>query len=223
LPSHPVGHSDLDLAVETTWPAQRGIDRLVPIRRADHDDLATAGEAVHQREELGDDPTLDLAGDLLTFRRDRVEFVDEQDARGVLLRLLEFLTKAFLALPVVLRHDLRALNRIEVRARLVRDGLRNEGLARPRRAIKEHALRRGADDHERQGTAHERNPRDDDDIALVQRPLQQAALHEVLDSLTEGDLVTLADDRRDRDPFRGQDLGLPDLDLVPEAHANIST
>src|SRR5436309_630692 len=238
LPSHPVRHSDLDLAVETTGPAQRGIDRLVPIRRADHDDLATAGEAVHQREELGDDPTLDLAGDLLTFRRDRVEFVDEQDARGVLLRLLEFLTKAFLALPVVLRHDLRALNRIEVRARLVRDGLRDEGLARPRRAIKEHpfrwidaepleqfrvlqreldhladfhqllfqpadvlvrhgrredlaladrlffhfddrvvlnlhdAFRRGADDHERQGTAHERNPRDDDDIALVQRPLQ---------------------------------------------------
>ena len=181
------------------------------------------------------------------------------------------------------------MDRIEVGARLVRDGLRNEGLARPRRAIQEHALRRidaepleqfrvlqreldhladfhqllfqpanvlvrhggredlafadrlflhfddrivldlhdafrrGADDHERQGTAHERDPRHDDDIALVQGPLEQAALHEVLDSLTEGDLVTLADDRRDRDPFRGKDLGLPDLDLVPEAHANIST
>ena len=77
LPSHPVGHSDLDLAVETAGSAQRGIDRLVPVRRADHDDLAAAGESVHQGEELGDDPPLDLAGDLLPFRRDGVEFVDE--------------------------------------------------------------------------------------------------------------------------------------------------
>src|SRR5437667_269379 len=77
LPSHPVGHSDLDLAVEPAGSTQRGIDRLVPVRRADHDDLAAAGESVHQGEELGDDPPLDLAGDLLPFRRDGVEFVDE--------------------------------------------------------------------------------------------------------------------------------------------------
>src|SRR2546425_1831412 len=83
------------------------------------------------------------------------------------------------------------------------------------------ALRRGADHHERQGTAHERDSGDDDDVAFVERPFQQAPLDEVLDPLAEGDLVAFADDRRDRDALRREDFGLADLDLVPEAHAHV--
>ena len=37
-----VGDTDLNLAVEPTGAAQRGVDRFVPVRRADHDDLAPA-------------------------------------------------------------------------------------------------------------------------------------------------------------------------------------
>src|SRR5207245_9379732 len=75
--------------------------------------------------------------------------------------------------------------------------------------------------HERQRTTHERDSGDDDDVALVERAFQQAPLDEVLDPLAERDLVTLADNRRDRDALRGEDLGLADLDLVPEAHADV--
>ena len=34
--------------------------------------------------------------------------------------------------------------------------------------------------------------------------------------------MALADDRRDRDALRGEDFGLADLDLVPEAHADVA-
>src|SRR5438093_1515323 len=37
-----VGDTDLNLAVEPTGATQRGVDRFVPVRRADHDDLAPA-------------------------------------------------------------------------------------------------------------------------------------------------------------------------------------
>src|SRR5213594_1724662 len=288
LADTPVRDANLDLAVEAPGPAQRGVDRLVPVRRADHDDLAATREAVHQGEKLRDDAPFDLAGHLFSLRSDRVEFIDEQDARSVLLGLLELLAEALLALSIVLRHDLRALDRIEIRARFVRHRLRDERLAGAGRSVQEDpfrrinpetleqlrvfqreldhladlhqlllesadvfvrdrwrqdlaladgllfhlddrvvldlhdALRRGADHHERQRTAHERDSGDDDDVAFVERTLQQSPLDEILDPLAERDLVALADDRRDRDPLRGEDFGLADLDLVPEAHADVS-
>src|SRR2546428_1628499 len=110
LAATPVRDANLDLAVEPTGPAQRGVDRLVPVRRADHDDLAAAREAVHQGKKLRDNPPFDLAGHLFPLRGDRVEFIDEKDARSILLGLLELLAEALLALSVVLRHDLRALD-----------------------------------------------------------------------------------------------------------------
>src|SRR6059036_3535745 len=288
LAAAPVRDADLDLAVEATGPAQRGVDRLVPVRRADHDDLAATREAVHQGEELRDNPPFDLAGHLFPLRSNRVEFIDEQDARSVLLGLLELLAEALLALSVVLRHDLRALDRIEICAGFVGHRLCDERLAGAGRPVQEDplrridpealeqlrvlqgeldhladlhqlllesadvlvrdrgredlaladgllfhlddrvvldlddALRRRTDDHERQRTAHECDPGDDDDVALVERAFQQAPLHEVLNPLAERNLVALTDDRRDRDALRGEDLGLADLDFVPEAHADVS-
>src|SRR5437016_5174070 len=287
LAAHAVGDANLDFPVETSGPSQGRIDRLVAVRCADHDDLAATREPVHKSEKLRDHASLDLARHLFPFRRDRVELVDEQDAGRVLLRLLELLAKAFFALSVVLRHDFRTLDRVEVRARLVRDGLRDQRLAGPGGAVQEHALRRvdaeafeqlgmlegeldhlaalhqllleptdvfvgdgrrqdlaladgflfhlddrvildlddplrgRADHHERKGSAHQRDTWDDHHIALVQGPLEQTALHEVLNALTERDLVAFADDWRDRDSLRRQHLGLADLDLVAEAHADI--
>src|SRR5881409_3437057 len=287
LAATPVRDANLDLAVEAPGPAQRGVDRLVPVRRANHDDLAATREAVHQGEKLRDDAPFDLAGHLFPLRSNRVEFIDEQDARSVLLGLLELLAEALLALSVVLRHDLRALDRIEICAGFVGHRFCDERLAGAGRPVQEDpfrridpealeqlrvlqrefdhladlhqlllestdvlvrdrgredlaladgllfhlddrvvldlhdALRCGADHHERQRTAHERDSGDDDDVAFVERTLQQPPLDEILDPLAERNLVALADDWRDRDALRREDLGLTDLDLVAKAHADV--
>src|SRR5213594_3303080 len=142
LPSAPVRDADLDLAIEPTGSAQRRIDCLVPVRRADHDDLAAARKAVHQSEELRDDASLDLTGHLFSFGGDRVELIDEEDARSVLLGLLELLAEALLALTVIFRHDFRALDGIEVRAGFIGHRLRDERLAGAGRTIEENPFRR---------------------------------------------------------------------------------
>ena len=59
-----VGRVQADLAVEAARTAQRGIERVGAVRRADDDHLAARAQAVHQREELADDALLDLAPDL---------------------------------------------------------------------------------------------------------------------------------------------------------------
>ena len=135
--------SDLDFPVEPTGAAERRVDRLLAVGRRDHDDVPPTGETVHQGEQLGDDPTFDLADDLVAAGGDRIELVDEDHARRVLLGLLELLPKLLLALSVVLRDDLRALDADEVGASLVGHRLGDEGLARSRRAVEQHPFRRG--------------------------------------------------------------------------------
>src|SRR6267143_5681195 len=136
-----VRDANLDLPVEPTGPAQRGIERIRAVRCTDHDDLAARLESVHQREQLGDDPTFHLARDLVPLRSDAVQFVDEDDARRVLFGLLEDVAEVLFALAVELRHDLRSGDRLEVRVRLRGDRLREEGLAGPRRSVEEHTFR----------------------------------------------------------------------------------
>src|SRR5436309_1177001 len=131
------GHS-----IEPARPAQRRIERVRPVRGADDDDLAARLQAVHQGEQLCDDPPLDLARDLVSLRRNRVQFVDEDDARGFLLGLFENVPQVLFALPVELGHDLRPGDRMEVRIRLRCDGLGEEGLARPRGTVQEDPFRR---------------------------------------------------------------------------------
>jgi len=98
-------------------------------------------EPVHQREELGHHPPLDLPLCLFSPRCDGVDLVDEDDGWCVLLSFLEDLAKLPLALPVILAHDLRAGYRDEVSVDLVRDGLRDERLSGTGRPVEEDTFR----------------------------------------------------------------------------------
>jgi len=81
LATHLVGDADLYLAVEAPGAPECGIDAVDAVRRADDDHLSARFEAVHHRQQLRDDAALNLAGHVLALRRDRVELVDEDDAR----------------------------------------------------------------------------------------------------------------------------------------------
>merc|ERR1719488_452295 len=74
--------------------------------------------------------------------RDRVELVEEEDARRGAARLLEELAHVRLGLAEPHREELGPLDRDEVGLALVGDGLGEERLAAARRAVEEHALRR---------------------------------------------------------------------------------
>jgi hypothetical protein len=91
-----VGDADLDLPVEASGTPQRRVDRVDAVGGADDHDVAAPLQAVHQRQELRDDALLPFPGHLGAPRRDPVQLVDEDDGRGVLLRLLEHRPQALL-------------------------------------------------------------------------------------------------------------------------------
>ncbi len=137
-----VRDADLYLAVETSRPAQRRVDGVQPVGRADDDDLASLLEAVHHGEQLCDDAPLDLAGDLLTLGRDGVQLVDEDDRRCGVAGVLEDLAEPLFRLAVVLGHDLRPGDGVELGAALVGHGLGEQRLAGARGPVEQYALGR---------------------------------------------------------------------------------
>lgn len=74
-----IGYAYDDLAVEPSRPPQRLIERVDPVGRADDHDVLARLEPVHERQQLRDDPPLDLAGDLFSLGRDGVYLVHEED------------------------------------------------------------------------------------------------------------------------------------------------
>src|SRR4051794_11814935 len=154
-----VGTLDLDLHVEPTRPQDRGVDHVLAVGRADHDDVLEPLDAIDLRQQLRDDRVLDVGGHTRTAgAEDRVHLVEEDDDRRAFTRLLpsalEDQTDVSLGLADVLVEQLRALDVEEVGAPLalarlgdllgerVGDRLGDQRLAAARRAIEQDALRR---------------------------------------------------------------------------------
>ena len=87
-----IGQRHHDLAVEAARTQQRRIEHVRTVRRGDHDHALAALEAVHLDQQLVQRllalvvTTAETGAAMAT---DRVDFVDEDDARRVLLRLIE--------------------------------------------------------------------------------------------------------------------------------------
>src|SRR6267143_505325 len=120
-PAIAIWHANLDLTVKPARPTQRRINSVRTVRRSDHHHLPARLETIHKRQQLRRNPFLYLPRDLLSLRRDRINFVDEYDRGSILLRFLEHVTQPLLALTIVLAHDLRSADAEKIRIRLTRD------------------------------------------------------------------------------------------------------
>ena len=139
-----VRRADRDLAVEPAGPQQRGVQDVRPVRRGDQDDVGAGVEAVHLDEQLVQRLlalVVPAAQAGAALAADRVDLVDEDDARGVLLGLLEQVAHPGGADTDEHLDEVRAGDRVERHARLTGDGPRQQRLAGAGRPVQQHALR----------------------------------------------------------------------------------
>ena len=137
--------SGIEMAISrSNRPGRRsaGIQRVRQVGRRQHDHVLAPVEPVHQGQQLGDDPLLDVADDPLAVRGDGVDLVEEDDAGRLPRRLLEDLAEMGLALAVELVDDLRAVDREELGVGLVGHGAGDQRLAAAGRPVQQHALGR---------------------------------------------------------------------------------
>ena len=139
-----VGRVDADLTVEAARAQQRRVEDVGAVGRRDHDDVDLGVEAVHLDEHLVERllalvVTAAHAG--AAMAADRVDLVDEDDGRGVVLGGVEQVAHAAGADADEHLDEVRARDRVERHARLAGDGTREQRLARSGRAVQQHALR----------------------------------------------------------------------------------
>ena len=148
LAAHEVRKLDGDATVEAAGSQKRRVEHVGLVRRGEHDDALVVVEAVHLGQELVQRLlalVVRVDGDA-TLLADGVDFVDEHDARGLLVRLLEEV--AHLRGTAAHEHldELGARDLEERHVRLAGDRLGEQRLARARRADEQRAARAaGAD------------------------------------------------------------------------------
>ena len=138
-----VGPIDQHVAVEAAGAEQGGVERFGPVGGGHDDDAAVGAEAVHLDEQRVERLlALVVAADLAAAAglAQGVELVDEDDARGPLLGLLEHVADAGGADADEHFDEVRTAEAEERHARLAGDGLGEQRLAGARRADQQHAL-----------------------------------------------------------------------------------
>ena len=130
--------------VKASRAQQRWIEHVGPVRSSDHDHALVRLEAVHLHEQLVQSlfafivPTAHPGPTMAT---DRVDLVDEDDARSLLLALQEEVTHAGRAHADEHLDEVRAGDREEGDARFAGDGACQKRFPRTRRTHQQHALR----------------------------------------------------------------------------------
>ena len=127
-----VGPVDDDPAIEAAGPEERRVEHVGPVRRRDEDDALVRLEAVHLDEELVERLlalVVPAAEARAAMAADGVDLVDEDDAGGVLLALLEEVADARGADADEHLDEVRAADREEGDVGLAGDGAGEQRLA----------------------------------------------------------------------------------------------
>ncbi len=139
-----VGAVEDDLAVEAAGPEKGRIEDVRPVRGGDDDHVGVRVEAVHLDQDLVEGLlalVVAAAEARAALPADRVDLVDEDDARGVALGLVEEVADAARADADEHLDELGAGDAEEGHPGLAGDRAGHQGLARARRAHEEDAAR----------------------------------------------------------------------------------
>ena len=131
------------LAIETAGPQQCGVEHVGPIGRGDQDHPLVGLKPVHLDEQLVERLLAFVVAAAETgpaMTADRVDFVDEDDARRVLLALLEHVAHAARADADKHLDKVRAGDREERHVRLAGNRAGEQGFARARRPDEQHSF-----------------------------------------------------------------------------------
>ena len=142
-----VGARDDDATVEAAGAQQRRVEHVGPVGRGHQDDAVVRLEAVHLDEQLVQGLlalVVTAAEARAAVTADGVDLVDEDDARRVLLALLEEVADARRADADEHLDEVGTRDREERDVGLARDGARQQRLAGARRAHHQDALRDAA-------------------------------------------------------------------------------
>ena len=138
-----VGAGHRDLAIEAARPQQGGVEDVGPVGGRDQDDALALAEAVHLDQQLVEGLlalVMAAAEARTALPAHRVDLVDEDDARRVLLGLLEQVTHPRGADADEHLHEVRARDGEERHTRFAGHRAREQGLAGAGRAVQQHAL-----------------------------------------------------------------------------------
>ena len=132
------------LAVETARAQQRGVEHIGTVRCSDHDHTRCPFEPIHLNQQLVQGLfalVIAAAEPRAALAPHCVDFVDENDARRLLLRLLEHVANTGRAHTDEHLNEIRSGNGEERHLRLTRNRARQQSLACSGRAHHQHALR----------------------------------------------------------------------------------
>mmetsp|Transcript_16232 Transcript_16232/g.24062 ORF Transcript_16232/g.24062 Transcript_16232/m.24062 type:complete len:213 (-) Transcript_16232:1007-1645(-) len=109
-------------SVESAEPSQRRIDYIWSIGGANHDDMRSRLDPIHQSQKLRNNSLFEFPASFVPSRGNTVDFIDENDGRSIGLGFLERLSKIRFTFTAQFAHNFRSVDGEAVRAGFRSDG-----------------------------------------------------------------------------------------------------
>lgn len=124
-----IGHTNVDLSVESTESTQGGVEGVRSVGSSNDDDMSSCLKTVHKSQKLGDHSPFNLTMNLLSIGSNGVDLIDEDDSWAVLFGFLKSFTKVALGLTGHLGHDFGAVDQEEESSGFIGDSSSNKSLS----------------------------------------------------------------------------------------------
>mmetsp|Transcript_15649 Transcript_15649/g.39363 ORF Transcript_15649/g.39363 Transcript_15649/m.39363 type:complete len:203 (+) Transcript_15649:1157-1765(+) len=105
-----IRHGDFKFAIETSGSSESGLDNVGAVGGCNNHHIRVAFQRIHQRQKLRDNTLFGFSLCFVTLGCDRVEFIHENDRRGIFGSLFESLAQVRLGLATLSCHNFRAVD-----------------------------------------------------------------------------------------------------------------
>mmetsp|Transcript_44912 Transcript_44912/g.118629 ORF Transcript_44912/g.118629 Transcript_44912/m.118629 type:complete len:271 (-) Transcript_44912:13-825(-) len=136
-----IRHADINFAIETPETAQGWVNGVGAVGCPNDNNTGALFEAVHERQHLTDDTTLDFAIGFFTLGRNGVNLVDKDNGRSILFCFLKSLAQVRFGFTSHLGHDFGPVDQKEKSSGFVGNSPSNESLSGAGRTVQQDTAR----------------------------------------------------------------------------------
>mmetsp|Transcript_17568 Transcript_17568/g.38393 ORF Transcript_17568/g.38393 Transcript_17568/m.38393 type:complete len:267 (-) Transcript_17568:908-1708(-) len=124
-----VWYTDIDFAIKATESTQCWVDSIGTVGTTNDNDRRTLFKSVHQGQHLTDNTTFNFSIGLFTLGGNGIDFINENDCRGILFCFLKGLSKIRLGFTGHFRHNFGSVDEKEKGTCFIGDRTGNKSLS----------------------------------------------------------------------------------------------
>mmetsp|Transcript_26025 Transcript_26025/g.29787 ORF Transcript_26025/g.29787 Transcript_26025/m.29787 type:complete len:462 (-) Transcript_26025:596-1981(-) len=137
-----IRNTDIDFTIETTESSQCSIDSVRSVGGSNANNLSSSLKTIHKSQQLGNNSLFDFTVGLVSLGSNGIDFINEDNSRGILLGFFEGLSQVRFGFTSHLTHNLGTIDQEKEGTSFVGNSSGDQSLSTTGRTVQQNSTRR---------------------------------------------------------------------------------